>query len=44
VVKDLPIPIPYEAGWASEPIWTLWRREKIPAPAGNLTPVVQPVV
>jgi hypothetical protein len=22
------VPIWYEAGWASEPVWTLWRREK----------------
>jgi hypothetical protein len=25
------------------PVWTLWRREKYLAPAGNQTPAVQPV-
>jgi hypothetical protein len=31
-----------EAGWAPEPVWTLWR-EKPLTPARNRTPVVQPV-
>jgi hypothetical protein len=30
--------IRYEAGWAPEPVWTLWRINKFLAPAGNLTP------
>jgi hypothetical protein len=26
--KEPPISIVEEAGWAPEPVWTLWRREK----------------
>jgi hypothetical protein len=26
--KERPLPIRQEAGWAPEPIWTSWRREK----------------
>jgi hypothetical protein len=26
--KEPPVTIGYEAGWAPEPVWTLWRREK----------------
>jgi hypothetical protein len=37
-----PIPIGYEAGWAGEPVWTLWRREKS-CPYREITPTVQPV-
>jgi hypothetical protein len=33
-----------EAGLASEPLWTLWNREKSLASPWNRTPVVQPVV
>jgi len=33
--KEPPVPIGYEAGWALEPVWTRWRREKFPAPASN---------
>jgi hypothetical protein len=25
--KELPVPIE-ETGWAPQPVWTLWRREK----------------
>jgi hypothetical protein len=25
--KEPPVPIGWEAGWATEPVWTLWRRE-----------------
>jgi hypothetical protein len=25
--KEPPVRVGYEAGWASEPVWTLWRRE-----------------
>jgi hypothetical protein len=40
--KEPPVPIGYEAGWASEPVWTLWRRETS-CTAGNRTWAVQPV-
>jgi hypothetical protein len=33
--KQLLVPIGYEAGWAPEPVWTLWRGEKSVAPVGN---------
>jgi hypothetical protein len=26
--KESPVPIAEEAGWAPEPVWKLWRREK----------------
>jgi hypothetical protein len=29
---------PLEAGWAPEPVWTQWWREKFPAPVGTQTP------
>jgi hypothetical protein len=32
-----------EVGCASQPVWTLWRREKSLNPAGNRTPAVQPI-
>jgi hypothetical protein len=38
-----PVPIILEAGWASEPVWTLWSREKALVYAGNQTPAIQPV-
>jgi hypothetical protein len=42
--KGPPVPIVQEAGWASEPVWTKRIEEKSFAPAGDRTPVVQPVV
>jgi hypothetical protein len=32
----------YEAGWAPEPVWTLWREKNL-APDGVRTPTVQSV-
>jgi hypothetical protein len=35
--EEPPVPIVYEAGWAPEPVWTLWRREKtFPCRESNL--------
>jgi hypothetical protein len=31
------------AGWAPEPVWMLWSREKTDASVENRTPAVQPV-
>jgi hypothetical protein len=42
--KGPPVPIVKEAGWAPEPVWTQRLHEKSFAPAGNRTPVVQPLV
>ena len=33
--KEPPVSFEQEAGWASEKVWTLWRREKSFVPAGN---------
>jgi hypothetical protein len=41
--KQSLVPNVYEIWWASEPVWMLWRREKVIAPAGNRTPTIQPV-
>jgi hypothetical protein len=41
--KEPPVPMEQEAGWAPEPAWTLWSKEKCLSPAGNRTPAVQPV-
>ena len=27
--KKVPVPTEYEAGWAEEPVWTFWKRQKI---------------
>jgi hypothetical protein len=32
-MNQLSVPIGYEAEWAPEPVWTLWRREKSAASA-----------
>jgi hypothetical protein len=42
--KGPPVPIVQEAGWALEPVWTQRLEEKSSVPAGDRTPVVQPVV
>jgi hypothetical protein len=36
--KETLVPIGWEAGWASEPVWTRWWREKFPASARTRTP------
>jgi hypothetical protein len=42
--KGPPVPIVQEAGWAPEPVWTQRLEEKFFAPAGDRTPIAQPVV
>jgi hypothetical protein len=37
------VPIEQEAGWAPEPVWPQWSREKSLVPTGNQTRAVQPV-
>jgi hypothetical protein len=32
--KEPPIPIGWEAGWAPEQVWTIWKRESL-GPAGS---------
>jgi len=41
--KEPPVPIHNVAGWAPEPVWIQWQREKnhFTAPAGNQTPAIQ---
>jgi hypothetical protein len=39
-VKEPRVHIEYESGWAPEPVWTLWSREKSLVPAENRTPAV----
>jgi hypothetical protein len=29
--KELPVPVGWKAEWAPEPVWTRWRREKLPS-------------
>jgi hypothetical protein len=36
------VPTKCKAGWASEPVWMLGRREKSPTPAGNENIIFQP--
>jgi hypothetical protein len=38
--KAPPVSIGWEAVWVPEPVWKLWR--KVPAPAKNRTPIIQP--
>jgi len=38
--KNNPVPTAYEGGWVPEQVWTRWRREEIPVPAGNRSIVV----
>jgi hypothetical protein len=38
--KEPPVLIGYEVGWAPEPAWRLWNREKSLALAGNRIPAV----
>jgi len=33
-----PIPTEQDAGWAPEPVWSFWRRDKSPAPTGIRAP------
>jgi hypothetical protein len=42
--KGPPVHIVQEAGWAPEPVWTQRLEEKSFTPAGDRTPVVQPLV
>jgi hypothetical protein len=42
--KGPQVPIVQEAGWAPEPVWTQRIEEKSFAPAGDRTPIAQPVV
>jgi hypothetical protein len=42
--KGPPVPIVQEAGRAPEPVWTQRIEEKSFAPAGDRTPIDQPVV
>jgi hypothetical protein len=41
--KEAPVTIGEEDGWASEPVWTLWSKEKSLRPVEKETPAVQPV-
>jgi hypothetical protein len=42
--KGPPVPIRQEAGWVPESVWTQRLQEKSFAPAGDRTPIAQPVV
>jgi hypothetical protein len=42
--KEPPVPIGWETGRASEPVWTRWWRKTFAAPAGTQTPILQPVI
>jgi hypothetical protein len=32
LAKETQVTTGYEAGWAPEPVWTLWWKKKFPAP------------
>jgi hypothetical protein len=36
---ELPVPNEEEAGWATEPVQTLWKSEKSLGPSRNRTPI-----
>jgi hypothetical protein len=38
--KQHPLPTGQEAGWAPEPVWTLWKGEKLLVSVRNRTPDV----
>jgi hypothetical protein len=39
--EESQVPVAYEAGWVSKPVFTLWCREKSFDHTGILTPVFQ---
>jgi hypothetical protein len=36
--EEPPVPIGYEAAWATEPVWSRWRREKFLVPSSGIEP------
>jgi hypothetical protein len=42
--KGSPVPIVQEAGWAPELVWSQRIEKKSFAPAGDRTPIAQPIV
>jgi hypothetical protein len=36
--EEFQVPIGQKAGWAPEPVWTRWWREKFPIYTGDRTP------
>jgi hypothetical protein len=42
--KNPRYPLDKRLGWPQEPVWTQGLEEKSSAPAGDRTPIVQPVV
>jgi hypothetical protein len=42
--KEAQVPIGQDTVWASELVWTLWRRKKFVGSAGNRNPAVQSAV
>jgi hypothetical protein len=39
--KEPSVTVGWEAGWAPEPVWTLWSTEESLTPAGNRTLAVE---